>query len=247
VINLSVAADFKTSTEENVYENIYERSGALIVAAAGNSGSPQNSYPASHDSVISVASVDTQLKHSFWSQYNDQVELAAPGSGIHTTNADDNTIDFYSGTSFACPFVSGIATKIWAAHPRCTNEDIRMALRESARRLGDGVPNTQFGYGLVQAVDANDYLVENFDCAATLSADPTPSPTPIPCQHYLESCVADSDCCDGYTCRRRSSDSDISWVCRSETTISFEAKPKLANVDGNCRGGFAGGCINVSS
>jgi serine protease len=254
VINLSVAADFKTSIEENVYQQIYERSGALIVAAAGNSGSPQKSYPASHDSVISVASVDSQLRRSFWSQYNDQVELAAPGSNIHTTNADESTIDLFSGTSFACPFVSGIATKIWAAHPECTNEDIRMAMRESAFRLGDGVPNTQFGYGLVQAVDANDYLIENFDCAvaetsqptATPSADPTPSPTPIPCQHYLESCVADSDCCDGYTCRRRSSDSDISWVCRSETTRKFEAKPKLANVDGNCRGGFAGGCINVS-
>lgn len=258
VINLSVAADFRTSTEAKIYENIYERSGALLVAAAGNAGSVQKSYPASHDSVISVASVDSQLRRSFWSQYNDQVELAAPGSSIQTTNADEETIDSFSGTSFACPFVSAIATKIWAAHPECTNQEIRWALRDSALRLGNGLPNPEFGYGLVQAVDAHDYLVENYACAqtksptATPSANPTPAPTPIPCQAYMETCFDNGDCCDGYSCRRTSADSSVSWVCRTESASATvagdgggdrEAKPKLASIDdSNCRGGFAGGC-----
>ena len=53
--------------------------GMLLIAAAGNGGNTAKSYPASYDSVISVAAVDSEGDHVSFSQINDQVELAAPG------------------------------------------------------------------------------------------------------------------------------------------------------------------------
>jgi hypothetical protein len=71
------------------------------------------------------------------------------------------------------PFVSAIAAKIWAANPHCSNKEIREALIQSALPLplGDStnVPNNEFGYGLVQAVDAFQYIANNFAPPPTCS------------------------------------------------------------------------------
>jgi serine protease len=99
VINLSVAATADTSSEWSVYEEIYNQ-GVLLVAASGNEGNGDFAYPASHDSVISVASANNQLEKSPFSQYNDRVELTAPGSEVLTTTGTDS-VGPYTGTSFA--------------------------------------------------------------------------------------------------------------------------------------------------
>jgi len=57
----------------------------LSVAAAGNDGNSRNSYPASYSSVISVAAIDEQRNWATFSQYNSQVELAAPGVAVLST------------------------------------------------------------------------------------------------------------------------------------------------------------------
>eukprot|EP00980_Cylindrotheca_fusiformis_P014472 scaffold3865_cov107-Cylindrotheca_fusiformis.AAC.4 len=255
VINMSVAAEAQTSTEANTYAHMYNKTGMLIVAAAGNKGDTQLSYPASHDSVISVASVNSQLQHSSWSQYNDKVELSAPGAGIPSLMADTNgNTMMFSGTSFATPYVAGIATKLWAAHPDCTNQDIRMALRGSAMPIQQGkypIPSTRFGYGLVQAMDANEYMMKNFACAQSAimsspssiptdspTANPTMSPTPVPCRRYLESCITDDDCCDGNACHRQSMDTNDPWICRR---IEDEIVHQITGGDGGSSFGGDGG------
>ncbi len=59
--------------------------GLLSVAAAGNAGDTSKSYPASHDSVISVAATDSDNVVASFSQQNDQVELSAPGVDVLST------------------------------------------------------------------------------------------------------------------------------------------------------------------
>jgi len=39
-------------------------------------------YPASYDSVLSVASCDMDFSHSYFSQYNSKVDVTAPGNEI---------------------------------------------------------------------------------------------------------------------------------------------------------------------
>ena len=84
VINMSFGSDEYSVTEETIMQAIADQ-GVLLVAAAGNSGTTAKSYPASYDSVISVAAVDENKVRASFSQQNDQVELAAPGVAVLST------------------------------------------------------------------------------------------------------------------------------------------------------------------
>lgn len=57
----------------------------LLLAAAGNGGTNAYSYPASYAEVMSVAAVDINMAHASFSQFNDQVEIAAPGVDVLST------------------------------------------------------------------------------------------------------------------------------------------------------------------
>ena len=84
VINMSLGGSFSSTTERNAFQGLYDR-GILSIAAAGNAGDTSFSYPASYDSVISVAAVDQSKALAAFSQRNNQVELAAPGVGVLST------------------------------------------------------------------------------------------------------------------------------------------------------------------
>lgn len=84
VINMSFGGAESTMTEKNALQSIYEK-GVLLIAAAGNDGDTGYAFPASYDSVMSVAAVDSNLDHAAFSQITDQVEIAAPGVAILST------------------------------------------------------------------------------------------------------------------------------------------------------------------
>ena len=65
----------------------------------------------------------------------------------------------WDGTSMATPHVSAVAALIWSAAPGKPNVSIREALTATAMDLGDSGRDTSYGYGLVQAKAALDYLV----------------------------------------------------------------------------------------
>ncbi|MBD3586966.1 S8 family serine peptidase [Salinimonas sp. HHU 13199] len=68
---------------------------------------------------------------------------------------------FMSGTSMATPAVAGVAALVWSNHPQCTGEDIRGALKATARDAGAAGKDVYFGHGIVQAADASAYLTAN--------------------------------------------------------------------------------------
>jgi len=84
VINMSLGGPLKSRTEQRAFGDAYNK-GVLSIAAAGNDGTTRNSYPASYDSVISVAAVDSANVVADFSQQNSQVELAAPGVAVRST------------------------------------------------------------------------------------------------------------------------------------------------------------------
>lgn len=67
--------------------------------------------------------------------------------------------EYYDGTSMATPHVSAVAALVWSADPTATNAEIRSALSATAQDLGTVGRDTSYGYGLVQAYDAIEYLV----------------------------------------------------------------------------------------
>jgi subtilisin family serine protease len=68
---------------------------------------------------------------------------------------------FMSGTSMATPAVSGIAALVWSNHPTCTGTEIRNALKATAYDAGAAGKDVYFGYGIVKAKAADDYLTAN--------------------------------------------------------------------------------------
>ncbi|HSM26302.1 MAG TPA: S8 family serine peptidase, partial [Anaerolineaceae bacterium] len=64
----------------------------------------------------------------------------------------------WSGTSMATPHVSGVAALIWSANPSWTNVQIRDAMIATALDLGEVGRDVYYGFGLVQAKDALNYL-----------------------------------------------------------------------------------------
>ena len=84
VISMSLGGSFKSRTEDNYFANANNR-GVLSIAAAGNDGNTRKSYPASYDSVMSVAAIDENRQVASFSQQNDQVEIAAPGVSVRSS------------------------------------------------------------------------------------------------------------------------------------------------------------------
>ena len=84
--------------------------------------------------------------------------LAASTMDISIGTSDYGYMD---GTSMATPAVAGVAALVWSNHPQCTGEDIRGALKATARDAGAAGKDVYFGHGIVQAADASAYLTAN--------------------------------------------------------------------------------------
>jgi len=88
--------------------------GVIVVASSGNSGNTRVTYPAvtaaqsAYVHAIGVGSVDADDQKSSFSTYGANLEMLAPGSGIATLFPGE-AIARVNGTSFAAPWVSGVA------------------------------------------------------------------------------------------------------------------------------------------
>jgi RHS repeat-associated protein len=122
--------------------------GILLIAAAGNDGINQVSYPAQYDSVIAVGAVDGYNQWAPFSNTGEQLELVAPGVNIQGLSLHQGYITL-SGTSASVPHVAGIAALLKEKYPSYNAEDIRLLLRGQAIPLGD---RHKYGYGLVDAL-----------------------------------------------------------------------------------------------
>ena len=122
--------------------------GSLMIAAAGNSGNSTVSYPAGYAEVVSVAATDSNDQRASFSQFNADVEIAAPGVNITSTwnNGGYNTI---SGTSMATPHVSGVAALIAATNSGGGPAAWRAELDAAVDDKGTPGRDPQYGFGRV--------------------------------------------------------------------------------------------------
>lgn len=170
VISMSLGGSGSSTTERNAFISALNNN-VLSIAAAGNGGNSSFSYPASYDEVVSVAAVDSNGNKASFSQYNSQVEIAAPGVSVNST-LPGNQYASWNGTSMATPHVSGVAALVWSHYTQCSATQIRNALNATAEDRGSAGRDNQYGWGIVKAKAAYDYLAAGCDGGGT----PPPPP-----------------------------------------------------------------------
>ena len=153
--------------------------GVLSVAAAGNSDANVMSFsPANLDEVLAVAATDPDDVRAPFSNFGIGIDVSAPGVAILSLNANAgaNAIaaedpersvagDYLqiSGTSMACPHVSGAAAVLLSRDPERSVDDLRGRLLAGAESIAASNPGfeSRLGHGRI-------------DLLASLAAEPRP-------------------------------------------------------------------------
>ncbi|TES93866.1 MAG: T9SS type A sorting domain-containing protein [Candidatus Cloacimonadota bacterium] len=147
--------------------------GAIVVAAAGNAGEGQLSYPAGFEECIAVGATDIDTNLAPYSQWGEGIDVVAPGGDYNDTipgtgyvaailqstyyqlnyGSQKATVDsfcymFLQGTSMATPHVSALAALL-ISHGITNPSDIKQAIYSTCIDLGAPGYDTVFGYGII--------------------------------------------------------------------------------------------------
>ncbi|HEX6654197.1 MAG TPA: S8 family serine peptidase, partial [Thermoleophilaceae bacterium] len=134
------SADYSASLQDAI--DYAWSKGAVLVAATGNDGSSAAHYPAGDRGVVGVGNTDEADALNPSSNFGPALFMAAPGTGIRTTEAGGGYGDA-SGTSASAAMVAGAAGLLRAASPGADNGVVVGRLARNA----DPTPNEDTGNG----------------------------------------------------------------------------------------------------
>lgn len=130
------------------------KKGVLLVHAAGNDAENVDSvahYPnpvfedgsGRASNVITVGASGDEMNGGLTASFSNygkkEVDVFAPGVGIYSTLPGGNKYGNQSGTSMACPVVSGIAALLLSYYPKLTPQDLKAIIEKSAVAPADKV------------------------------------------------------------------------------------------------------------
>ena len=185
VINASIGGSYYSKLEEDTYK-LADSLGVVVVAAAGNSNSNndyQPVYPASYETVLSVAASDKTDSIASFSNYGESVDVSAPGSQIPSTMNnqsylaerlplnfvkninEEHGIWLLSGTSMATPHVAGLTALILSKNPELNPSQVREIIKNSTDQISG---DKQTLCGRVNALNALN-LATNFSNEANVN------------------------------------------------------------------------------
>ena len=178
VVNMSLG--FYTDDETciaalNEKTSELDEQGVVQVCAAGNDHTAAKSYPAACDATLSVISLSKRgaipsnsstysmktwesadgYMRSWFSNYGDWCDIAAPGENIFSTGVFEGTLKngylSMSGTSMASPVVAAAAALVQAADPDLSASEVKDVLCRTAADLHAAGKGNESGWGLVNA------------------------------------------------------------------------------------------------
>lgn len=137
IIHMSLGTDQPSPELERAVKEA-DRKGILMVAAAGNAGTPAEGestveYPAAYEEVLAVGATDTENNYAAWSSGGPETDLAAPGDRILSAGVFGGIV-VESGTSLAAAHVTGAAAALWGRDRTKSSRFIRTLLTKSANR-----------------------------------------------------------------------------------------------------------------
>mmetsp|Transcript_39746 Transcript_39746/g.95996 ORF Transcript_39746/g.95996 Transcript_39746/m.95996 type:complete len:600 (-) Transcript_39746:124-1923(-) len=174
IISMSLGGASYQGDEKRIFDALYDQ-GIISIAAAGNDGDDDYSFPASYARVMSVAAVNSNRNHASFSQYNDRVDIAAPGVNVRSC-WNNGRYSSISGTSMATPHVSGVAALMKSHKPNATPLQLFNAMINTAVNPNTSGRDDKYGHGIIDAVAAMDALDGNV-------VDDQPDDTPPPPQN----------------------------------------------------------------
>lgn len=157
---------------DNAMTNGRNGLGCILVFAAGNQAAIN--YPANYSpEIICVGSIDSNgvrmnTNNVFQSAVGNQLDVVAPGVDIVSTFPGGPPIGptyTNSGTSFAAPYVSGLAALLISTNPCLTSQQIQNIIEQTSQKASNynysntsgrpnGTWNNETGYGLIDAYAA---------------------------------------------------------------------------------------------
>lgn len=148
-----------------------DKAGISIVCASGNSGdgneiTEEVNYPAYYPECIAVGAYDLNGNIAYFSNSNNQIDLAAPGVNIYSTD-NSGSYMYSSGTSMAAPHVSGalalIANKLDKAFGRtATSAELYNELINNTTMYLDNVSKTKQGFGSLRFVNVDQITTNKY-------------------------------------------------------------------------------------
>ncbi len=142
--------------------------GGLVIFAAGNDDIPYGS-PADYEPVIAVGALAPNGHKCSFSNYGSWVDISAPGYDVYSTYAQSG-YGYMSGTSMACPHVSGVAALVlsYRGGQGFTNDMLKDCLLKGARK--GVVPESDQVGPIVSALGAITY---GLDATGGVPENPT--------------------------------------------------------------------------
>lgn len=154
VINFSLGGPLGkidiTEDTRGFFEKIRRDDKMVVVSAVGNitPGEPELYFPACMDGVIGVGNCDSDGIIYASSNYNETVDLAAPGVYIKST-LTNGYFGIKTGTSMACPLVSAAAAIVKTIDSSFSAQETEHLLESSANDAGDAGYDIFYGYGIL--------------------------------------------------------------------------------------------------
>jgi subtilisin family serine protease len=137
IINLSLGLSSSSLIIYPELQQAYDyacRNNVILVAAAGNQGNIGSISLINHQWITPVVACDVNSQFSPMSNYGSSIGnrgLMAPGVDI-TSISSEGQYTQMSGTSVACPFVSGTVALLWSLFPDTKAAQILYAIRKAA-------------------------------------------------------------------------------------------------------------------
>lgn len=162
VINMSEGGYDYSKTLQTAINYAYD-AGCFIVASMMNKNNSDVYYPASFSNVFAIGATDTddsRCRQFTWgggSNWGKHIAVVAPGNRIYGLDyKDNNNFEVYwSGTSQATAYVSGIASLLLAQDKSRTNAELKKIITTTAKdQVGDSREDSfgwdeYYGYGRV--------------------------------------------------------------------------------------------------
>ncbi|MEX2476529.1 S8 family serine peptidase [Marinobacter sp.] len=191
VINLSLGGLGPSQSIQDAIDRAWDGGkGKLVVAAAGNQGTDEPTYPAAFTNVVGVGAVDGAGVRASYSNVGLSVNLVAPGGDASRDANQDGVADVIAstwgtddggafiasyaglqGTSMAAPHVSGVYALMKSAEPDMTPDKFYRLLADG-ELTQEPANRPEYGAGMIDALKAVNAALEG-DFATVLAASPS--------------------------------------------------------------------------